>query len=162
MTPRTQQLIWSIAFFPLVFVASPWGAMALTDIAGLPEWDSVAGNLMGGALVLGAVALYSHCLILFKRIGGGTTGPIEETVKLVEVGPFRYTRNPIYLAYVMYFLGVFFVWGHSLLLALALAVFGFIHIVLVRWEEPRLVDRFGGAYIDYARRTPRWVPTRPG
>lgn len=82
---------------------------------------------------------------------------------LVESGPNRFTRNPIYLAMA------------GVLLAHAIArrswwallpVAGFVAVIdrtQIRAEEEALRERFGEAYAAYARRVPRWVgPVRSG
>lgn len=96
---------------------------------------------------------------------GTTIDPIEVDAAsaLVESGPNRFTRNPIYLAMA------------GVLLAHAIArrswwallpVAGFVAVIdrtQIRAEEEALRERFGEAYAAYARRVPRWVgPVRSG
>lgn len=73
-------------------------------------------------------------------------------------GPFRYVRNPGYVAVVAMVLGqgVLFASGPVLAYAALLAL-GF-HLFVVRYEEPTLRRQFGAEYDDYCRRVPRWWP----
>lgn len=91
------------------------------------------------------------------RTGGGGPGISVPPERIVERGPYRWVRNPMYLGHLIFFAG----------LALALrswvgaAVFAF-HVVWfdrrVREDERHLAERFGESYRDYCRRVKRWIP----
>lgn len=80
---------------------------------------------------------------------------------LLADGPYRYTRNPLYLGTLLHTIGV------ALLMPPSGALFAIIslwilQIRLVLAEEPFLTHRFGAAYAEYARRVPRFLPaTKP-
>lgn len=139
--------------------------------------------LLGGAMVLGALLewLYPIPLLppmLARLLGvvlfalGGLLGysaqralrragtnirPDQPTLALVTDGPYRWTRNPIYLAGLLVYLGVgFFVNGLAPFLLLPLL------IILLRWgiilrEERYLTAKFGEPYRNYTSRVSRWV-----
>jgi protein-S-isoprenylcysteine O-methyltransferase Ste14 len=72
-------------------------------------------------------------------------------------GPYRYVRHPFYVTVAVFLAGM------SLLSALwpaAAAMFVVLTLLALRTplEERKLVDRFGDAYVDYMRRTNRYVP----
>jgi protein-S-isoprenylcysteine O-methyltransferase Ste14 len=75
-------------------------------------------------------------------------------------GPFRYIRNPIYLAGITLLLGVSLLYptweATDLLLPLLLLVY--FHVVVIRIEEPALRKHFGPTYEEYCNRVPRWLP----
>jgi protein-S-isoprenylcysteine O-methyltransferase Ste14 len=85
------------------------------------------------------------------------------TEHLLQAGPYRLTRNPMYAGEAIVWLGwaVFYnrppVWVGLAILCVALPT-------VVRWEERRLLERFGDAYRAYTASVPRWVgrtdPTR--
>jgi protein-S-isoprenylcysteine O-methyltransferase Ste14 len=91
------------------------------------------------------------------RAGGGGPGIAIPPERIVEAGPYRWVRNPMYLGHLIFFAG----------LALALeswigaAVLAF-HAVWfdrrVRDDEGRLAKLFGEPYRDYCRRVKRWIP----
>lgn len=78
----------------------------------------------------------------------------------VTDGPFRYVRNPIYLAGITLLLGVgllYFPW-RAVDLGLPLLLLVYFHVAVVRVEEPELLRRFGSKYKEYCERVPRWLP----
>lgn len=78
--------------------------------------------------------------------------------KVVDVGPYSMTRNPLYLSSLVGVLGVGLMVG-SVILALAMtAVFYAVFRYTAGREATYLSNRFGAAYDDYARRTPLFLP----
>ncbi len=113
------------------------------------RWAWLAA-LPGGILVTWAVALFRHAQT--------TLDPItpSKASRLVTHGPFRFTRNPIYLALVFALFG-WAVWLGSLSGFLVLPLF----IVLITWrqilpEEKALETLFGDEYIRYRKQLHRW------
>ncbi|MGE0553039.1 MAG: isoprenylcysteine carboxylmethyltransferase family protein [Gemmatimonadales bacterium] len=86
-----------------------------------------------------------------------TLQPWESTTTLVTSGPFRYTRNPIYLSYTLLYLGVTFCANSVWPLLLLPLVLGLVILVVIGREERYLEARFGDAYQDYRRRVRRWL-----
>lgn len=80
--------------------------------------------------------------------------------RLVEDGPYRWTRNPMYAGHLLFLTGL----ALSSRSPLAAGVLGW-HLKWftdrVRADEQRLRERFGTAYDDYCARTPRWIPRPP-
>jgi protein-S-isoprenylcysteine O-methyltransferase Ste14 len=116
---------------------------------------------VGAALLVAGVVLFSWCLTLFARVGGGTLAPWDPTQRLVAVGPYRYLRNPMITGVAAVIAGEALLTG-SRVLALWLVVFvaiNFLYFVL--FEEPALERRFGDPYREYKARVPRWIPRRP-
>ena len=91
------------------------------------------------------------------RLGGGGPGLANPPDRIVEAGPYRWVRNPMYLGHLIFFAGLALVL-HSWIAA---AVFA-LHLVWfdrrVRSDERHLAERFGEAYRDYCRRVKRWIP----
>jgi protein-S-isoprenylcysteine O-methyltransferase Ste14 len=91
------------------------------------------------------------------RIGGGGPGISIPPDRIVEGGPYRWVRNPMYLGHLIFFAGLAVV----LRSWIGLAVFVF-HAVWfdrrVREDEARLLILFGDSYWEYCRRVKRWVP----
>lgn len=89
--------------------------------------------------------------------GGGGPGIDVPPTRVVTEGPYRFTRNPMYLAHLIFMLGLavtlhsFVAWALLVLRAV------WFHQRVVA-DEARLVERFGADYVDYMRRVKRWVP----
>jgi protein-S-isoprenylcysteine O-methyltransferase Ste14 len=115
----------------------------------------------GAAVIAAGVGLYLWCLWVFAVVGRGTPGPWDPPRRVVQVGPYAYVRNPIYLAAMLIVLGEAWLFAsRALLLYAAAAAVGF-HLLVVAYEEPRLRASFGEQYQRYRRAVPRWVPRRP-
>src|SRR5262249_3164727 len=102
-----------------------------------------------------------------SRFGGGGPGLGTPPDRIVESGPYRYVRNPMYLGHLLFLLGlagghlffrlglaVTFAWWFALVLSAARAVW-FHRRVL--GDEARLQAMFGAPYLDYQRRVKRWI-----
>jgi protein-S-isoprenylcysteine O-methyltransferase Ste14 len=86
--------------------------------------------------------------------------PIAPPQRLVVVGFYRYVRNPMYIGFIVGWLGLWVIFGRAnrtaltvLLVALA-AVAQFVYF----YEEPILRKKFGATYKQYCKNVPRWVP----
>ena len=146
-----------ILLFGGVFILLPALAMQLNDSLSLPRWRVLPFQALGLVLMLTAVFLYAYCASLFSRRGGGTPSPYYPPQQLVASGLFAYSRNPIYVGYVAFLVGVFLLFGHVALLVYTALVAVVIHILIVNWEEPDLRRRFGREYDSYVQVVPRWL-----
>lgn len=109
-----------------------------------------AGTIMWAiALVLYASAHWVFGTSWRLRTGSQTPG------KLVTGGVFRYSRNPIYVSFMLMTIGTFCVLGQFIFLLLALISIPLLHARILR-EERFLADTHGPAYSDYCRRVPRY------
>jgi len=101
----------------------------------------------------GVLAHLAH--LAFKRVGTSVF-PTQPTTAIVVDGPYRYTRNPLYIAAIGVYLGVtLWVNGLAPLLLLPLLVLA-IHRGIVVREEKYLESKFGTVYTSYRSRVPRW------
>lgn len=83
--------------------------------------------------------------------------PWKPTRTIVEDGPFRLSRNPIYLGFAITLVGVG-LWMDALAVVLAaVPALGITDRMIVRREEAYLTAKFGTAYTDYTRRVRRWL-----
>jgi protein-S-isoprenylcysteine O-methyltransferase Ste14 len=118
-------------------------------------------RVLGAALLLAGILLFSWCVSLFARVGQGTLAPWDPTQQLVAVGPYRYVRNPMITGVAAVLAGEVLLTG-SRVLALWLVLFVAINYAyFVLFEEPGLERRFGAPYREYKAHVPRWIPRRP-
>jgi len=86
-----------------------------------------------------------------------TVTPFKPSTTLVNDGMFRYSRNPMYLGFVLILIGIGLLLG-SILPILIIPIFGvFIQVKFIRVEEEMMADSFGPAWQEYAKKTRRWV-----
>jgi protein-S-isoprenylcysteine O-methyltransferase Ste14 len=154
---RLQTAATGAAVVGTALVLLPAAAVALNRMLGWPRWRSDAAQVCGGILVLAGVAALAYCARVFRTEGRGTPVPIEPPRLLVRDGPYRWSRNPMYVADVAILLGLFLHRGELALLVYAIAFTLVLHLWIVRWEEPVLIERFGADYVAYMRAVPRWI-----
>jgi protein-S-isoprenylcysteine O-methyltransferase Ste14 len=110
----------------------------------------------GTVVVLLGLALLATCMALFLR-ARTTIIPHHEASRLVGVGPYRFSRNPMYVGLTVVYVGLALrvnsLWP-LLLLPLPLAV---LHLVVIPTEERILAGALGTEYEAYRRRVRRWV-----
>jgi protein-S-isoprenylcysteine O-methyltransferase Ste14 len=88
----------------------------------------------------------------------GTPAPIAPTRQLVVGGPYRYVRNPMYLAVVAVIVGQALALGQPGLLLYAAVVGATTAAFAHGYEEPTLHRQFGAQYEAYGRAVPAWWP----
>lgn len=81
-----------------------------------------------------------------------------ESHKIIETGVYRMIRHPAYLGYLASLLGIGFILGNwvGLMALVVLPLLGILYRIHV--EERVLLDHFGAAYEEYAKRTKRLLP----
>jgi protein-S-isoprenylcysteine O-methyltransferase Ste14 len=82
---------------------------------------------------------------------------MKPTTVLVTEGPFRYSRNPIYLALTLLYLGVAFLVNAWWILLLVVPVLLVIRYGVIAREEVYLARKFGDAYRQYTTQVRRWL-----
>jgi protein-S-isoprenylcysteine O-methyltransferase Ste14 len=143
--------------------AVPW-ALTGWRVRDLPAvWLPL--RVVGGALIVAAVAVLVHAFWRFVSEGRGTPAPLAPTDQLVVGGLYRHVRNPMYVAVVATVIGQALVLGEPVLLAYAVALAA-AFVAFVHWyEEPALSRQYGDRYDIYRRAVPawwpRWQPWRP-
>jgi len=106
--------------------------------------------------VVAAVALFSGSVGKFRAAGTPVPGNKPTTV-IVRAGPYRFSRNPIYLAFSLLHLGIA-IWVNGLwLVATLIAALAVMAYVVIPREEEYLERRFGAEYLDYKNSVRRWV-----
>jgi protein-S-isoprenylcysteine O-methyltransferase Ste14 len=106
-------------------------------------------------------AVLVNAFIRFAREGRGTPAPIAPTEELVITGPYRWVRNPMYLAVVAVIIGqALLLRQASLLIYAAVVAAAFVSFVKL-YEERVLADRYGEVYRRYQDTVAAWIPRPP-
>jgi protein-S-isoprenylcysteine O-methyltransferase Ste14 len=156
MKPKSDGVV-AFRLWPPVAIGAPLLAGLLaTSLWGDPVHLGGWRVPLGWALIVAFVGWNGWSLWLFARHRTGLL-PGQSTDALIAEGPYRLSRNPLYVGLLALYLGLALLaptlWGLLLLPAA---------LVLLRWgavvpEERFLHERFGAAYDDYARRVRRWL-----
>jgi len=125
-------------------------------------WRRPSGPAWAGLVPLAAgTALLAWSVREFMVVGQGTLAPWDPPKGLVSSGPYRYSRNPMYVAVGLVLLGwavLFRSWPLGLYLLVVMTAF---HVRIVVAEEPAQMRADDRAWRRYVALTPRWVfPTR--
>jgi protein-S-isoprenylcysteine O-methyltransferase Ste14 len=157
MAGKTSLVVRNVVFTFVVpgtgAILIPWRILR-SHPATPTEWTALPTIVLG-------VALYLWCVWVFASVGRGTPGPWDAPRHLVAVGPYRWVRNPIYIAALAVILGEAWLFLSEPLLVYAGEAAIVCHLFVIGYEERTLRHRFGEDYVAYARTVNRWVPRRP-
>jgi protein-S-isoprenylcysteine O-methyltransferase Ste14 len=118
-----------------------------------PSWP--ASFTLGLVLVLSGALLITWAASEFSS-HKTTLMPSEAASTVVKSGPYRYTRNPIYLSMMLVYSGIALMFDSPLALILILPVIVLLNRQAKR-EERYLERAFGDQYAEYRKRVPRWL-----
>ncbi len=141
---------------PLIYAAALVGAWALQGrwpmhfdvdpITPLLGWALIAVGLTG--MVWAVLAIWGHKT---------TVNPYKQASHLVSSGPFRYSRNPIYVSDWLAYLGVTLLLQSVWPVVLAPLVWALMRYAVIAHEETHLAAKFGEEYRVYQARVRRWI-----
>jgi len=141
---------------PLVYLSSVVAGTVLDVVWPLPFFPRALALPVGSSLVVIAMALFSYSVRQLRTAGTPVPGNRPTTV-IVRTGPYRFGRNPIYLAFSLLHLGIA-IWVNSLwLIATLIAAVALMALVVIPREERYLEGKFGAEYLDYKAAVRRWL-----
>lgn len=150
---------------PPIKLYPPYLAIAAPILAAVLDWVVPLGWEFAGPLWQLALGVLLGCLALWLAVAGtkafkaaGTNvDPKQEALVLVETGPYRFTRNPMYLGMVTLQLSLAFLFSLEWSLIIAPALFAALNWGVVVFEEAYLSRKFGAPYDNFLKRTRRWI-----
>jgi protein-S-isoprenylcysteine O-methyltransferase Ste14 len=111
---------------------------------------------LGGMVVFLAIALCGWAVLVLVKAGNDPR-PDKPDAAMVEAGPYRFSRNPIYLGLLLAVTGVALVWGTLWGWIAVVVLHGLLDRLVIAKEEAYLTARFGAAYEAYRTRVRRWM-----
>lgn len=111
---------------------------------------------LGLIMVAGALAFAKWAINTFKTAGTNVPPNLPVTVIVTE-GPFKYSRNPMYLSMLVLYAGVALLADAPLMLLLTAGLWAVLNNKVIKAEEAYLEAKFGDEYTDYKERTYRWI-----
>lgn len=140
---------------PLVLVLSIGAAAVSTRYVPALQVVWFRAPLLAGVVALAALAMVIWAWVEFRRLRT-TILPLRQPTSLLCAGPFRFSRNPIYLGMLLGAFVPWLGWGYAGLLLAPPLFFAVINGAAVPYEEAKLQGAFGEAYAEYCRRVRRW------
>jgi protein-S-isoprenylcysteine O-methyltransferase Ste14 len=141
---------------PVYYIAAFLVGVVLEVI--LPtSWPPFGVRLAVALLAGGAwLALDGAAMVWFHR-AGTSIAPMNPTTALVTSGPYRVTRNPMYVGMAFLYVALAFALGVIWALVFLPAVIVIVDRFVIAREEPYLERKFGKPYRDYKARVRRWL-----
>jgi protein-S-isoprenylcysteine O-methyltransferase Ste14 len=139
--------------FMIVGVLLGLGVQRLRPLLFVPR---PAGRWIGGSLMAGALALGIWAVLSFRR-AGTTPDPHGDVTAFVTSGPFRFSRNPMYLTNVVFQIGAALLLDNAWILMLVPVTWLLLDRVVIAGEERYLTNKYGQTYDEYRRRVRRWL-----
>ena len=113
-------------------------------------------NLIGIiGLILSSILFFSS-LNLFNSYKENPI-PQAETKRIIKTGIFAYCRNPMYLAFIIFHLSMFFTFENVGYFLSSLGLFVWINAYVIPIEEQYLTDKFGEDYERYNQAVKKWM-----
>ena len=113
-------------------------------------------NMMGLIGLIVSVIFFFSGFNLFKSYKENPT-PTSDTNRLIKTGIFAYTRNPIYLAFVLFNFSMFLVFENVMYLLSSLGLFIWINNYVIKAEEDYLKNKFGDEFVRYCGAVKKWL-----
>ena len=146
-----------IAFPPLIWLI---GAVISTIIhffvIGIPIMNHNAAVVCGIIFIILAPTLALSALFVMKQ-AGTNVNPAKPALTIVRGGPFRFTRNPMYLALCFLQIALGFFLNDWITLLFVVPLFLMLHYGVVLREERYLTTKFGEPYLQLKREVRRWL-----
>lgn len=114
-------------------------------------------TLAAGALMIGTAIVFAGWASRLMRRSGTHINPSKPTTVIVSEGPYRVSRNPLYVSLTLFYIGIS-LWVSTLwtFILLPLIIIVMQYGVIER-EERYLEAKFGGEYVEYKERVRRWI-----
>jgi protein-S-isoprenylcysteine O-methyltransferase Ste14 len=142
---------------PIAWALAALVGLTLQWVVSLPFMPaSVPAGWIGGIVFVLALALFAWAIATMTRAGSNVPTNLPTTT-IVETGPYRFTRNPIYLGMFLGLVGLAIAFDSLWLLVMLVPFTLAIRYGVVAREEAYLERKFGDAYRQYRARVRRWV-----
>ena len=141
---------------PLIYLCSILIVLALQFVWPLKVLPAPLEATLGGSLILVAIVLFT--LSVRQFLAAGTAIQTHRpTTTILRTGPYRLSRNPIYLSFTLLYIGIG-VWVNSAwLLGILIPTLVVISYGVIAKEERYLAQKFGDEYLRYKTSVRRWL-----
>lgn len=145
-----------IVFPPVLFVGTLLLGLGIHLLWPMHLASGFAIRIAGAVLMIASGALARWASGTMRRAGTNVL-PSKPTLSIVTNGPFRFSRNPLYLASALLYLGLTLVFNSGWPLLLFAPMLAVLDWGVIRREERYLEVKFGDTYLAYKARVRRWL-----
>lgn len=144
---------------PAIFAAGLVAAWGLEDWRPLPLLSAhmEPAAAVVGWLLCGLGAGISGWAILTFAMERTPVLPLAPARVVVDTGPYRFSRNPIYLGLVVVYAGITLLMNTAWALLVLPVALVLLYLLVIQVEEAHMRERFGETYEAYRRRVRRWI-----
>lgn len=115
-----------------------------------------AWGYIGLLLLLICFGIIAWAKNLFEA-AGTPVPPNQPATAIVKEGPYKFTRNPMYLSFMIGFIGLSFLASAPFMTLFAIPLFFLLDRRVIVPEEQYLTAKFGETYMDYKKQVRRWI-----
>ena len=141
---------------PLVYFAAIVIGLGLGFVRPFPFLPGESAGPLGSALVAAALLLFFFSVARFRAADTPVPGN-RPTTAIVRTGPYRFSRNPIYLAFSLLQLGIAVGLNNPWLIVTLIVAVALMAVVVIPREERYLERKFGNEYLSYKASVGRWI-----
>jgi protein-S-isoprenylcysteine O-methyltransferase Ste14 len=141
---------------PMIYLGSLVLGLLLNWLVPSQRLLSISCPVTGWLLAFAGFCIGFWGVRTFIRFGTNVRPDLPVTA-LVTSGPYRYSRNPLYMACTIIYLGITLSVGSLWLLVTLMPTLALMHWKIVRREEEYLEGRFGDDYRAYKAQVNRWI-----
>lgn len=144
---------------PILFVLGigvAWLVGRVVPLPLVPDIFRPVSLLAGYVAMVLASATITWAMLTFRRADTGIY-PNQPATSIVARGPYRFSRNPMYVGLTVLNLGIALVANSMWMIAALPIVLWMLTVLVIRREEAYLSSAFGESYAEYRRSVRRWL-----
>ena len=141
---------------PVVLLALLAGGGLIHLLVPVDVYPGSFPNVVGLPLIAAAIVLFMLSVREFSRQGTPVRGS-EPVAVVVASGPYRFSRNPIYLSMLLLEVGIALMVNSVWILAAVALMFAYLSLGVIAREELYLAEKFGDEYLRYKAGVRRWI-----
>lgn len=111
---------------------------------------------LGGILVGTSIGTILYCASMFKKAQTAIE-PWKTTTRILDTGPYRYSRNPIYLCFILFGIGTGILLENFWIMLMMIPLMMIVNKVVIQREEKYLESKFSNEYLAYKSKVRRWI-----
>jgi protein-S-isoprenylcysteine O-methyltransferase Ste14 len=149
-------LIWAVIVL-VIQVLLPWAASKLGPRLGWDELTAGSWNFTGLLLVAIGLMSYAWCLVFHFRTYASSVRISFSPPHLVKSGPYRFSRNPMYVSGLFTWLGWTIFYGSPAVLIVLMLLWFVFSFRVIPHEEQMLEELFGEEFLEYKHSVRKWI-----